>query len=243
MDVGIVLLKELRIEVGRAGGIALDQSSVGRLEQIFRLAPDAILGQPFQEGHDLAFRQRAHEAVGRLAVNESDHGRNRLDAHLARNGGVLVDIHLDELHLALGGAHRLFQDRRELLAGAAPGGPEVDQDRLPFRFLDNVFDKGLRRRVLDRTIGGGGLRLLQHLLATPSLLSPSGPQSPVFARLNGKNAAECNRGLQPDLAWCAGLEAASWAETGSIRGGWPVASRNLTSPSREIVVVPVFDSG
>jgi hypothetical protein len=37
----------------------------------------------------------------------------------------------------------------------------------------------------------------------------------------------------------ARFEAASGAETGSIRGGWPVASRNLARPSREIVVVPV----
>ena len=127
------------------------------------------LGQPLQEGHDLAFRQRPHEAVGGLAVYEGDDGWNRLNTHLTRDGGVLVDIHLDELHLPFGGAHHLFQDRSELLAGAAPGGPEVDQHRLPLRFFDNVFDKGLRRRVLDQTIGGGGLRLLQHLLATPSL--------------------------------------------------------------------------
>jgi hypothetical protein len=33
------------------------------------------------------------------------------------------------------------------------------------------------------------------------------------------------------------------AETGSIRGRCPVASRNFSSPSREIVVVPVFTKG
>jgi hypothetical protein len=91
---------------------------------------------------------------------------------------VLVDVHLDELHLALGGAHRLFEHRRELLAGAAPGRPEIDQHRLPLRFLDDVLDEVLRGRVLDQRVRGGGLSLLQHLLDTPSLFGPAGRNLP-----------------------------------------------------------------
>ena len=41
---------------------------------------------------------------------------------------VLVDVDLHQLHPPAGGAHHLLQRRRELLAGAAPGGPEIDQD-------------------------------------------------------------------------------------------------------------------
>src|SRR6476620_11046654 len=60
-----------------------------------------------------------------------------------------IDVHLGELDLALGGLHRLFQDRRELLAGPAPRRPEIHQHRLVFGFLDHVFHESLRGRVLD----------------------------------------------------------------------------------------------
>jgi hypothetical protein len=58
-----------------------------------------------------AFRQRAHEAVDRLAALEGEDGRNRLHAELARDLGMLVDVHLDELHLAAGGLDGLLQAR------------------------------------------------------------------------------------------------------------------------------------
>src|SRR5947209_12700943 len=48
-------------------------------------------------------------------------------SHLARDGRMLVDIHLNQLHLALCGADRLFEHGPELLAGPAPLGPEVDR--------------------------------------------------------------------------------------------------------------------
>ena len=67
---------------------------------------------------------------------------------------MLVDVHLDELDLALGGAHHLFEDRRELFAGPAPGRPKIDQHRLAARFLDHVLDEGLGRRLLDQAVGG-----------------------------------------------------------------------------------------
>ena len=114
------------------------------------------LGQLVDEGVDLALRHRAHEAVGGLAVDEGDHGRNRLDPHLAGDRRMLVDVHLDQLDLALGGADRLFEDRRELAAGTAPGRPEVDQHRLALRFLDDVLHEGLGGRFLDQI--GCGLR-------------------------------------------------------------------------------------
>ena len=95
--------EQLRIELGGAGGVACGERRVGGLEQILLLAADLALGQPLQERDHLAFRQRAHEAVGRLAVDEGDHRRDRLDAHLARDRRMLVDVHLDELDLALGG--------------------------------------------------------------------------------------------------------------------------------------------
>jgi hypothetical protein len=77
---------------------------------------------------------------------------------------MLVDVHLDQLDPALGVANRLFQDRRELAAGTAPRRPEVDHDRLTARFLDDVLDEGLGRRLLDQ-IGrclGRGAALLHY---------------------------------------------------------------------------------
>ena len=145
------------------GGIALGKRGVGGLEQILGLAADTVLGQTLEERDHLALRQRAHEPVGRLAIDEGDHGRDRLNTHLAGNGRVLVNVHLGELHLALGGAHRLFEDRSELFARPAPGRPEIDQHRLPLRFLDDILDEGLRRRVLDERVRNGGSSFLQHV--------------------------------------------------------------------------------
>ena len=67
-----------------------------------------------------------------------------------RDRRMLVDVHLDQLDLALGGADRLFEDRRELPAGAAPRRPEVDQHRLALRFLDDVLHEGLGGGFLDQ---------------------------------------------------------------------------------------------
>ena len=69
---------------------------------------------------------------------------------------MLVDVHLDQLDLALGGTDRLFERRRELAARTAPGRPEVDQHRLALRFLDDVLYEGLGGRFLDQI--GCGLR-------------------------------------------------------------------------------------
>ena len=107
------------------------------------------------EALDLAFRLGAHEAVDRLPLVEGEHGRNRLDAELLRDLRVLVDVDLDQRHLAAGVSDRLLQNRRELLAGAAPGRPEVDDHRRLLRRLDHVGGKALGRRVL-RLRGAAG---------------------------------------------------------------------------------------
>ncbi len=152
-NIGGVEAEHLGIDLGGAGRIAFRQYGLGFLQDFrdIRLARRRhALGELVDEGVDLALRHRAHETVGRLAADERDHGRDRLNAHLARNGRMLVDVHLDQLDLALGRANRLFQHRRELTAGAAPGRPEVDQHRLALRFLDDVLDEGLGGRLLDQ---------------------------------------------------------------------------------------------
>ena len=62
---------------------------------------------------------------------------------------MFVDVHLDQLDLAPGGADCLFDDWGELLAGAAPRSPEIDQHRLALRFLNDILHERLGRGVLD----------------------------------------------------------------------------------------------
>ena len=113
----------------------------------------ALAADLLDELGDLAFGDSAHEAVDRLAVLEGDDRRNGLDAELAGDRGMIVDVHLDQLDLAAGGVDRLFELRRQLLAGPAPRRPEVDQHRLAARFLDDVGGESRGRRVLDQLRG------------------------------------------------------------------------------------------
>ena len=167
------------VEVGGAGGVAFRQRLVGRLQQVLFLAADAVLGDALDEGGHLALRQRAEKAVDRLAVDEGEHRRDRLDAELPGDRGVLVDIHLDQLHLALGGPDHLFEHRGELLARAAPLRPEIHQHRLALGFLDHVLDEGLGGRVLDRAVRGCGRAPLCNIVI---LLRPSSALSGRQAR-------------------------------------------------------------
>jgi acetoacetyl-CoA synthetase len=69
---------------------------------------------------------------------------------------MLVDVHLDELDLALRVADHLLEHRRELPARAAPRRPEVDQDRLSPRHVPNdVFQVA----AIPRTLSGKKMEL------------------------------------------------------------------------------------
>src|SRR5262249_21637585 len=138
----------------------------------------------------------------------------------------------DELHLAFGGTDHFLQDRRELLARSAPGRPEIDQHRLALRFLDHVLHEGLGGRVLDKIVRDHGSAVLQHGVLPWRPTVGSAPKS-QYIQLNGVHGGECNRSGSAPAA----------AATGTIRGGWPVASRNRTRSARAIEVVMVFTSG
>src|ERR1019366_4239885 len=100
----------------------------------------------------------------------------------------LVDVHLDQLDLAVCGTDRFLDDRRELTAGAAPWRPEVDQHRLALRFLDDVLHEGLGGGLLDQI----GRRLRRRSAAL--LYYRHG-----IPRLMYRNLA-CSSTFQPKLA-------------------------------------------
>ena len=139
----------MRIDFGGAGGIAFGQRCLSALQQILFLCADGALGEAFKECHHLTLRQRTHESVDRLTVGECNDRGNRLNAHLARNRWMLVDVHLRELHFAFCGLDRFFENRRELLARAAPRRPEIHEDRLVLGLLYDVLHEALRGRLLD----------------------------------------------------------------------------------------------
>ena len=137
------------IDFGSAGGVAFGQRSLSALQQILFVCADCTLGEAFKECHHLTLRQRTHESVDRLTVGECNDRRNRLNAHLARNRWMLVDVHLRELHFAFCGLDRFFENRCELLARAAPRRPEIHEHRLVFGLLYDILHEALRGRLLD----------------------------------------------------------------------------------------------
>src|SRR5690606_29673513 len=95
------------------------------------------------------FRLRAHEAIERTAVAEGIDRRQRLHAKLPRDARVLVHVDFDEPHLAGVAADNLLTDRRQLLAWATPGRPEIDDHRHGARCFEHVLGETRRRRILD----------------------------------------------------------------------------------------------
>ena len=140
--------QQLRRGVGVAGG----ESFLGHLE--IRAAVALATEETIDERLDAGLGQRPHEAVYRLAILEGEHRGDRLDAHLARDLRVVVDIELDQFDGALGGANRLLQDRRQLAARTAPRRPEIHQHRNLARRVDDVAHEVGGRRVLDQIAAG-----------------------------------------------------------------------------------------
>jgi hypothetical protein len=83
-----------------------------------------------QELAHLAFGQRAHEAVHRLAVLHQDDRGDAADAEGAGQLLLVVGVDLRQLEAAAVLHLQLFQDRADGLAGSAPGRPEVHQHGL-----------------------------------------------------------------------------------------------------------------
>ena len=154
-------------ESERAFRVAGLKQAVGLRDRLGIVAdrPD----EPFDEGDDLALRNRADEAVDRLALLEGDDRRDRLDAELLGDLRMIVDVHLDEADLALGRRDRFFNDRRELLARTAPRRPEIDDDGRLERGGDDIRAECRRGRLHGRR----GIVLQRHRRHRASLRAPN----------------------------------------------------------------------
>ena len=171
-----ILLQDLAEQLRRGVDVAGGKRRLGGFE-IGRDVAGGVADQPRDEGVDARFGQRSHEAVDRPPVLEGEHGGDRLHAHLPGDLRMLVDIELDQPDRALCRAHGLFQDRRELAAGAAPGRPEIDQHRHLARGLDHVAHEVLGGGVLDEVgLGAAGAAVLENrgiYAHAPRLSSPA----------------------------------------------------------------------
>ena len=125
-------------------------------ERLFNGRGAFFADQLFDEFADVAFGQRAQKRIDRAARFEGEHGRDRLHAQLLGEIGMLVDIDFDELDLALGLAHDLFDRRAQLFARAAPRRPKIDDDGRFGGGRQHILLERLVARILDKVAGGGG---------------------------------------------------------------------------------------
>src|SRR5712692_4878799 len=78
----------------------------------------------------LLLRHVAHKALRLASVLEEDHRRDRADPEASSGDRIRVHIELHDAELRALFTRDLFEDRGDHAAGAAPGGPEVDEHRL-----------------------------------------------------------------------------------------------------------------
>ena len=107
-----------------------------------------------------------------LAVLEEDHHRDRLDPVALRERRLLVDVHLDELDVAVRLLHDPVEHGGDGVAGPAPFGPEVDDHRL-VALEDFLFEAlfghcGCHSVLSSESIG----RTLTRTLRNPGMFHP-----------------------------------------------------------------------
>jgi hypothetical protein len=80
--------------------------------------------------------------MNNFAVFDDEHCRNGLHMEGLSGSGVLIDIELHKLHLALCSGCGTLEDGREALARTTPRSPEIDNHRNRMRTLYNLGLKG-----------------------------------------------------------------------------------------------------
>ncbi len=138
----------------RGLGIAVGGERLGFVDLVLGLQRFLARHVLVEEGAHLALGQRADEAVHRLALVEQHAERDGADAEglaeLAGDLGLVVAVELGQLEAAGIGHLQLLQHGRQRAAGAAPGGPDVQQHGLLHGVVDEV---GLE--VLERDVDHG----------------------------------------------------------------------------------------
>ena len=91
---------------------------------------------------------------------------------------MLVDVELHEADFTAVALDDLLEQRRQLLAGPAPRGPEVDDHGNAARRLDDVLHEACGGRILDELgVVHASRRTLQHAQFHLRLLAAAGAKS------------------------------------------------------------------
>src|SRR5262245_30571561 len=140
---------------GRKGSVmtaAPGQASVTQTAGAWPAAARAPARSGSRPGVDprlqLLLWRRTDLAGRQLAVFEQHQGRNRGDVVLDGSGLIFIDVELDDLDLAVEGTRDLFEGRGDHPTGAAPLGPEIDNN-CPLGFQD----LGLESCICDFAYG------------------------------------------------------------------------------------------
>ena len=93
---------------------------------------------PVEQGLDGWFRLQAYELVYHLALVDEQDGRNAPDLEMRRQLRLLLGVDLGKDEAAFVVVCNTIEQRHQRAAGAAPGGPEIDEDGLRVRGLHHV---------------------------------------------------------------------------------------------------------
>ena len=194
------------------------------------------LGDPLAQ---LRLGLGAVEGRHRLAAGHDDDVRDRLHLEGLRDARVRVDVDLRENPRAAALGGELLEHRRELLAGPAPLGPEVDDDRHLHRALD---DLGLERLLGDvqddgrrgAATGGGRATAARGVGGTCCGAPPAGGRCSA-------RALRPDRSTAPAIADESAAAWAAWRESGrATTSSLPGAASPRGQPCRRSSTRAIF---
>ena len=171
---------------GRVAGVVLERGAQRGLVAARGQAVGLGGEEGVEELLDAGRGEGAGELARELAVAKRLDRRDALHAEGLREHLVRVHVDLRELDLAAAGADRVLERGTELAAGAAPLGPEVDDDRDLARALDHAgLEIGLGD-VVDHRFEG-----IERARWRRRVMSPwaGGSSSPIMGAWTTRSAA------------------------------------------------------
>ncbi len=164
-----VFFQNRRKGLRRLRNPALGEHLFGRFNRLGQSAVTAQCRRVFHKSGDFRPRNRALEAIDRLALPKGINRRDGLHAQLSRDALVLIHVDLDHPHRAACCGHCRFELRAEGFARAAPRRPKIDDHRHLFGGLDDIRHKGRLGDVFDQIARRGILRLAEFQHGVGSL--------------------------------------------------------------------------